>query len=124
MNNIASVALITGAARGIGRAIALELARPGLTIYLNDVALGDEAERTQKDVEAKGLVPQYFTPGTFTAIITLTTTQPSPEYLAAVNPNGVNHHEQEPTDHLWNGGLDVASICANRICADHGDHNG
>ena len=54
MNDSISVALITGAARGIGRAIALELARPGLTLYLNDVALGEEAGRTQKDVEAKG----------------------------------------------------------------------
>ncbi len=54
MNDIASVALITGAARGIGRAIALTLARPGLTLYLNDVALGDDAVQTQKDVAAKG----------------------------------------------------------------------
>jgi 3-oxoacyl-[acyl-carrier protein] reductase len=54
MNDIASVALITGSARGIGRAIALELARPGLTIYLNDVVLGEDAARTQQDVEAKG----------------------------------------------------------------------
>jgi 3-oxoacyl-[acyl-carrier protein] reductase len=54
MNDLVSVVLITGAARGIGRAIALELARPGLTMYLNDVALGEDAVRTQKDVEAKG----------------------------------------------------------------------
>jgi 3-oxoacyl-[acyl-carrier protein] reductase len=54
MNASISVALITGAARGIGRAIALELACPGLTIYLNDVALGEDAARTQKEVEAKG----------------------------------------------------------------------
>ena len=54
MNDIATVALITGAARGIGRAIALALARPGLTIYLNDISLGEEAARTQKDVAAKG----------------------------------------------------------------------
>ncbi|MCL4503492.1 MAG: 3-oxoacyl-[acyl-carrier-protein] reductase [Deltaproteobacteria bacterium] len=54
MNDNVSVALITGAVRGIGRAIALELARPGLTMYLNDVALGEDAVRTQKDVEAQG----------------------------------------------------------------------
>jgi 3-oxoacyl-[acyl-carrier protein] reductase len=54
MNDVSRIALITGAARGIGRAIALELARPGLTIYLNDVALGEDAARTQQEVEAKG----------------------------------------------------------------------
>ncbi len=48
------VALITGAARGIGKAIALELARPGMVIYLNDVVLGEDANRTQSQVEARG----------------------------------------------------------------------
>ena len=48
------VALVTGAARGIGRAIALALAQPGLALYLNDVVLGEEAEKTRKEVEARG----------------------------------------------------------------------
>jgi len=48
------VALVTGAARGIGRAIALALAQPDRLIYLNDVANLDEAAWTQKQVEAKG----------------------------------------------------------------------
>jgi len=32
----------------------LALAQPGLTIYLNDVVLGEEAAKTQQEVEAKG----------------------------------------------------------------------
>jgi len=54
MNDIHQIALVTGAARGIGRSIALALAQPNLTIYLNDVLLGEEAARTQQEVEAKG----------------------------------------------------------------------
>jgi 3-oxoacyl-[acyl-carrier protein] reductase len=54
MNNICQIALVTGAARGIGREIALALAQPGRTIYINDVVLGEEAARTQQEVEAKG----------------------------------------------------------------------
>jgi 3-oxoacyl-[acyl-carrier protein] reductase len=54
MNDTSRIALVTGAARGIGRSIALALAQPGLTIYLNDVVLGEEAARTQQEVEAKG----------------------------------------------------------------------
>jgi 3-oxoacyl-[acyl-carrier protein] reductase len=48
------VALVTGAARGIGRAIALALAQPGMMIYINDVANLDEAALTQKWVEDRG----------------------------------------------------------------------
>jgi 3-oxoacyl-[acyl-carrier protein] reductase len=54
MNVNDRVALVTGAARGIGRAIALKLAYPGLTIYLNDVALGPEAEATRQEVAELG----------------------------------------------------------------------
>jgi 3-oxoacyl-[acyl-carrier protein] reductase len=54
MNETNQIALVTGAARGIGRSIALALARPGRTIYLNDVVLGEDAARTQQEVEARG----------------------------------------------------------------------
>ena len=54
MDETNRVALVTGGARGIGRAIALGLARPGLTIYLNDVALGEDAAATAQEVAARG----------------------------------------------------------------------
>jgi 3-oxoacyl-[acyl-carrier protein] reductase len=54
MSDANRVALITGAARGIGRAIALGLAQPGWTLYLNDVVLGEDAAATRQDVEARG----------------------------------------------------------------------
>ena len=46
--------MVTGAARGIGQVIAIALAEPGMTIYLNDVAHWDEADKTRQGVEAKG----------------------------------------------------------------------
>jgi 3-oxoacyl-[acyl-carrier protein] reductase len=48
------VALVTGAARGIGQVIAIALAGPGVTVYVNDVAHWDEAATTRQGVEDKG----------------------------------------------------------------------
>jgi 3-oxoacyl-[acyl-carrier protein] reductase len=47
------VALVTGAARGIGRATALKLAQEGANVIVCDVNLED-AEATAKDIEALG----------------------------------------------------------------------
>ena len=47
------VSLITGSARGIGRAIALAFAKEGAHIVVADVNLA-EAEKTAKDIEALG----------------------------------------------------------------------
>lgn len=48
------VALITGAARGIGRGIALQLAREGADIVLNDLTHSDAARSTAAEIETLG----------------------------------------------------------------------
>jgi L-rhamnose 1-dehydrogenase len=47
------VAIVTGAARGIGRAVALRLAREGANVAVVDVR-DDEGVRTARDVESSG----------------------------------------------------------------------
>jgi NAD(P)-dependent dehydrogenase (short-subunit alcohol dehydrogenase family) len=49
-----SVALVTGASRGIGRAIAVSLADAGYAIGINYASNGDEAKETLRLVEAAG----------------------------------------------------------------------
>ena len=51
------VALVTGAARGIGRAIALRLAREGASVLVNDYANMDLAEQTAAEITALGAGP-------------------------------------------------------------------
>jgi len=50
---------VTGAARGIGQTIALALARPELTIYINDVTPLETATETLREVEARGAKATY-----------------------------------------------------------------
>ena len=48
------VALITGAARGIGRSIALKYASEGANVAFTDLVINEAAEQTVKDIEAFG----------------------------------------------------------------------
>lgn len=47
------VALVTGSARGIGRAIALRFAENGANVVVNDI-LADQAKKTVSDIQALG----------------------------------------------------------------------
>ena len=49
------VAIITGAARGIGKAIALRFAEEGCQIAFTDLVINEQAEETRKEIESKGV---------------------------------------------------------------------
>ena len=54
-NGSARVALVTGAARGIGRVIALRLALDGLDVAVNDIeANSDELDRVVEEIRGEG----------------------------------------------------------------------
>ena len=48
-------AIVTGATRGIGRAIALELAKNGANVAFNYSKSADEAEKLKAEIEASGV---------------------------------------------------------------------
>jgi 3-oxoacyl-[acyl-carrier protein] reductase len=48
-------AIVTGAARGIGKAIAIKLAEAGANIAFTDLKVDENAEATQKELEALGV---------------------------------------------------------------------
>ena len=57
---MARLALVTGAARGIGRAIALELAKSGCDVAVNFNRSAEEAETLVKEIEALGVRSMAF----------------------------------------------------------------
>ena len=49
------VAVITGAARGIGKAIAIKFAKEGANIAFTDLAINEDAQNTEKEIAALGV---------------------------------------------------------------------
>ena len=49
------VAVITGAARGIGKAIAIKFANEGADIAFTDLAIDDNAKATEAEIAALGV---------------------------------------------------------------------
>src|SRR4030065_513642 len=54
MSDTALSAIITGGARGIGKAIARRLAKEGINIIISDI-MGDEAVKTAREIAATGV---------------------------------------------------------------------
>jgi 3-oxoacyl-[acyl-carrier protein] reductase len=54
------VAIVTGAARGIGKAIALKLASEGAAIAFTDLNIDDNAKATEKEIAALGVKVKGF----------------------------------------------------------------
>ena len=54
MNLLGKKALVTGAARGIGRGCAIALARAGADVVINDLQRSPDAEQTLTDIRAHG----------------------------------------------------------------------
>ena len=48
-------AIVTGAARGIGKAIAMRFAQEGCNVAFTDLVINEAAEETQKELEALGV---------------------------------------------------------------------
>jgi len=53
-NGAALTAIVTGAARGIGKAIAKRLAKEGINVVISDI-MGEEAEKTAREIEGTGV---------------------------------------------------------------------
>lgn len=54
MSDTALSAIVTGGARGIGKAIARRLAKEGMNIVISDI-MGEEAVKTAREIEATGV---------------------------------------------------------------------
>ena len=54
MNLLGKKAIVTGAARGIGRGCALELARAGADVVINDLRQSDDSDATVSEIRAFG----------------------------------------------------------------------
>ncbi len=64
-------AVITGAARGIGKAIAMRFAAEGCNIAFTDLEINDAAKETEKELKALGVKAKGFASTLLTAFASL-----------------------------------------------------
>jgi 3-oxoacyl-[acyl-carrier protein] reductase len=116
------VALVTGAARGIGRAIALELARSRCHIAVHYRSSADDAETTAAEIRTQGVLAETFAaditrPDEATALIErVHTALGGPDILV----NNVGNYYQGPLETLepdtWHAMFDANLHCTFYLC--------
>ncbi len=60
MSELTSTALVTGGSRGIGKAVAIELAAAGYQVFLTYVSKPEQAQETVREIEDKGGAARAF----------------------------------------------------------------
>lgn len=116
------VALVTGAARGIGRAIALELARSGCHVAVHYRSSVDDAETTAAEIRTHGVLAETFAADITQAEETTALVERVHEALGGpdILVNNVGNYHQGPLEALepetWHAMFDANLHCTFYLC--------